>query len=578
MKRKGRRFAAFAMVLAAFVAALGLAPCAALAAEGDVAKIGDTTYATLNEAIADVEDGETIELIADVPNATGISVPSGSNFTIDFGGHTYTLTGPGAGSTGTETQGFQFLKDSTIVLRNGTVNIAPNANNIKRIINNYCDLTLENMTFDAKNQVEGQDYALSFNNGSVTFSGDTSILMTDPSAISFDVCLGWSDSYKSVSVTFDDTYTGEIQGMISYDSNDLKNAKLSIGGDGTFNGIELSATSAAAEGTPSIAISGGTFSEAPDEAYLADGFTVYPNADGSVSAVAEKDIVTVTFVDGQKKATVDVLSGSKVTAQPITDQPGYEVYWAKDGKAFDFDAPVTADITLTAAKTLLPPTLTIESDTPAIIGGKVTIEVTAESDAKVTYTYKWYGNDGQLLPETGSKLTASAEGNYYVEVTAADAAGQTATTRSNTTYVYFNGMVMYRLYNPNNGEHLYTSSTLERDVLDNIGWNYEGIGWIAPNYSDTPVYRLNNPYTPLGDHHYTTSLVEYEACIDAGWEGEGIAWYSADEEDGEPIYRQYNPNASSGTHNYTASKYESDTLVKLGWNYEGIAWYALSDK
>ena len=322
-------------------------------------------------------------------------------------------------------------------------------------------------------------------------------------------------------------------------------------------------------------ISGGTFSQAPDQAYLADGFTVFENADGTVSAVATDDIHTVTFVDGEKKATVEVVDGTAVTAQPITEQPGYKVYWALDGKEFDFATPVTGDITLTAAKTLLPPTLTVESDSPAIVGDKVTISVAAESDAKVTYTYKWYGN-GQLLNETSDTLSASAEGSYYVEVTATDADGQTATAQSNPVYVYFDGQVMYRLYNPYNGEHLYTADTLERDVLDNIGWNYEGIGWIAPVYdASTPVYRLNNPFAPLGDHHYTTSLVEYEACIEAGWEGEGIAWYSADEEAGVPIYRQYNPFASSGTHNYTADENERDTLVDLGWKDEGVAWYAL---
>lgn len=51
-------------------------------------------------------------------------MPSGKNFTIDFGGHAYTLKDPGAGSAGTESNGFQFLKDSTITLKNGTVRIA----------------------------------------------------------------------------------------------------------------------------------------------------------------------------------------------------------------------------------------------------------------------------------------------------------------------------------------------------------------------------------------------------------------------------------------------------------------------
>ena len=53
---------------------------------------------------------------------------------------------------GTETNGFQLLKDSTIVMKNGTINIdpsnltAPSTNEskpIKRIIQSYADLTLE---------------------------------------------------------------------------------------------------------------------------------------------------------------------------------------------------------------------------------------------------------------------------------------------------------------------------------------------------------------------------------------------------------------------------------------------------
>lgn len=56
-----------------------------------------------------------------------------------------------------------------------------------------------------------------------------------------------------------------------------------------------------------------------------------------------------------------------------------------------------------------------------------------------------------------------------------------------------NGKIsMYRLYNPNSGEHFYTASEKEKDHLNSIGWNYEGIGWTAPEKSNTPVYRLYN--------------------------------------------------------------------------------------
>ncbi|WP_420912685.1 hypothetical protein [Enterococcus mundtii] len=38
-------------------------------------------------------------------------------------------------------------------------------------------------------------------------------------------------------------------------------------------------------------------------------------------------------------------------------------------------------------------------------------------------------------------------------------------------------MPMYRLFNPNSGEHFYTRDTGERDHLRKIGWNYKGVGW-----------------------------------------------------------------------------------------------------
>ena len=131
---------------------------------------------------------------------------------------------------------------------------------------------------------------------------------------------------------------------------------------------------------------------------------------------------------------------------------------------------------------------------------------------------------------------------------------------------------MYRLYNPYSGEHFYTASATERDHLDGIGWNYEGVGWVAPEKSGTPVYRLYNRYA--GDHHYTTSASERDALVRAGWTDEGVGWYSDDAE-GVALLRQYNPYARTGTRNYTASEKERDHLVGLGWHDEGVGWYGV---
>ncbi len=133
-------------------------------------------------------------------------------------------------------------------------------------------------------------------------------------------------------------------------------------------------------------------------------------------------------------------------------------------------------------------------------------------------------------------------------------------------------IMMYRLYNPNSGEHFYTREESERDNLVSKGWDYEGIAWKSPILSKSPVYRLYNPNT--GDHHYTRNYSEKDMLVTKGWSYEGIGWYSA--ESGEALHRLYNPNAQgAGSHHYTVSEGERNHLESIGWTYEGIGWYGL---
>lgn len=232
------------------------------------AKIGDAAYDTLADAIKVVKDGETIELTRNVTDAKGISVPSGKNFTIDFKGKEYIVTGPGAGSPNTETNAFQFLKDSTITMKNGTIKVDENAseNRIGRIIQNYADLTLENMIFDTKNLGKNEGYALSFNNGNIVFKGNTSIHTSDEKVIAFDVCK--FSTYPSVNVTFDESFTGKIEGKIVYDSTNASTHTLMIKGNGSFAGIDASKGNEE-KAKAAVKVYGGSFGESV-EAYVAE--------------------------------------------------------------------------------------------------------------------------------------------------------------------------------------------------------------------------------------------------------------------------------------------------------------------
>lgn len=148
--------------------------------------------------------------------------------------------------------------------------------------------------------------------------------------------------------------------------------------------------------------------------------------------------------------------------------------------------------------------------------------------------------------------------------------GRVATGYENATWTD-NFCLMYRVYNPNSGEHFYTADAVEKNHLVSVGWRDEGTAWVAPT-SGTAVYRVYNPNA--GDHHYTTDYSEVEHLVLVGWRYEGIGWYSNDSQ-ATPLYRLYNPNAVAGAHHFTTDVSERDYLVSVGWRYEGIAWYGL---
>lgn len=133
------------------------------------------------------------------------------------------------------------------------------------------------------------------------------------------------------------------------------------------------------------------------------------------------------------------------------------------------------------------------------------------------------------------------------------------------------GQAMYRLYNANNGEHFYTGNRVEKNLLVENGWRYEGRAWKAAA-SGQPIYRLYNKNS--GEHHYTTSAVEKNWLVTKGWAYEMIASYSMAKDEGAPVYRLFNPNERrAGSHHYTLNTYERDMLLKAGWRDEGVAFY-----
>ena len=252
----------------------------------DVAKIGDVGYESLAAAAAVVKSGETIVLLKNC-SGNGIVVPSGSNFTIDFGGYTYTIDGSTVGSSGTETNGFQLLKNSTIVMKNGTIT----SDKAKILIQNYSNLTLENMTLDGTNLAGSGNYTLSNNYGDIYITGNTSILAA-PGDYAFDVCFWKSGGYDSVHVTVNTT--GTISGNIEYtapgatDEEAAAKSSLEI-----KNVVHNGALNVATKGAK-VSVSGGSFSYPVPAEYCADGFAPVNLGNGSYG-VQQQNSVTVSY-------------------------------------------------------------------------------------------------------------------------------------------------------------------------------------------------------------------------------------------------------------------------------------------
>ena len=183
--------------------------------------IGEYFYTSLADAVAEAESGDTVTLL-DNASGDGVIVPSGKNITIDLGGYTYNVDGTTVGSAGTETQAFQLLKDSNITIKNGTIK----SDKAKMLIQNYSNLTLENVTLDGRGLVGTNRYVLSNNNGDTVLKGNTNIIAKEGD-FAFD-CYYWpSNGYTDgVTVTLDTDFTGKIIGKIemSDDGTDSANA------------------------------------------------------------------------------------------------------------------------------------------------------------------------------------------------------------------------------------------------------------------------------------------------------------------------------------------------------------------
>lgn len=190
-----------------------IAPVVVADAEGN-----NKYYSSLQDAVKNAKNGETITLRNEaatdgVVSGGGVVVPSGSNFTLDLNGLTYCVSKDMVGSTGSETNGFQLLKDSNITIKNGTLTKSIDYVNGSMLIQNYSNLTLDNAKLIGTSNIK---YVVSNNYGNVTFKNSTEISATEGN-YAFDAYF-WPKAYEEgVTVTIADD-TVKINGKVGYAS------------------------------------------------------------------------------------------------------------------------------------------------------------------------------------------------------------------------------------------------------------------------------------------------------------------------------------------------------------------------
>lgn len=464
-------------------AAVGFAP-AAHAAEGDV-MIGDSAYASVPEAVKAIVDkkepqGSTIKLTKDL-TGPGVQVAGGQEFTFDLGGHTYTVTDPMVGSTGTETNAFQLIMGSNLTFRNGVITTESASGKI--LIQNYSNLKLEGVTLKGGPHTA---YTLSNNNGNVTIGAGTNIYAggAGPKA-AFDVCR-FAD-YESVVVTVEKG-AGEIVGVIETSVSGGATGKGPIGLN--INGGNLSKATLVCDGEsaetikvvkdPSVALA------APDGHEWVGGTLVKPS-EKAVAAVVKPSGDVATFA----KLADALAAADDATVQLLTD--------------------VTESVVIPADKTI---TLDLAGHT--LSGGTAKGKAAITNNGALTIKDSSEDGSGRIIRED------NGQPSYYV----IDNQG-TMTVESGTVY---NNSGDYK-----SGSSLVRNGGVKNEAVLNIkGGTFEQEKFIVIKNDDYGILNMTGGVIKTGaskqidGKEYTSSGVQnWGQAVLSGGRIDGAIWTSA---------------------------------------------------
>ena len=222
-------------------------------------------------------------------------------------------------------------------------------------------------------------------------------------------------------------------------------------------------------------------------------------------------------------------------------------------------------------------------------GAEVTLDGSGSTGSNITYAWtQQTGTTVSLSDPTAASPTFTAPSvttageTLTFRLTVTDDLGATSSADTNVNVEDVGNLIpRYRLYNPFDFKHHYTTDQNEYNTLGAQGWNQEGIAYYVYDAAVTvdsvqavPFYRLYNPNSFA--HHWTTDANENNVLGNMGWTQEGIDGYIFPSQvtDSVPLYRLYNP--FSFKHLWTTDLTERTVLIGQGWNDEGIAGYVFN--
>lgn len=356
--------------------------------EAATAKTDSEYYATLAEAVQAVVSSKsktgTVTLLKDAAGG-GIGLFNAKdavnvNLTIDFGGFTYTCDDPAVGSVGTESQGFHLEKDNTVTLKNGTIKVSPDSKKTIMLIQNYCDLTLENLNLYGSDATQ---YMISSNYGDTVLK-NVNIDGTNKKLVAIDL-MHWLGT----------GYAGQAPTMqIQNDAGNTVKGSIDVYCWGT--------DAAECQDKPTLTIYGGHYTVDPS-AYLATGYAAAAsNKDGYVYQVVEASEAPAEVVPEAPKVENKLPEDASQEDQQLADKIS-EALQGDDNKV-----SIEEDVMKAAAGTVASQnTVTTDQGEQALENENISV---SDSDT-VTIVVQPY------LDVTLTKATSGIEKDFTVDIT-----------------------------------------------------------------------------------------------------------------------------------------------------------------